>query len=414
MIWYYYIAIVAIVSQIFLLLNVYRNYRYAITHYAKQRTTYHPEIVLIIPCKGLDSAFEKNISSFFKQDSRNYSLWFVVEDKADLAYGQLCKLKERFAESSQAKDVQVLVAGKISQNPFDSVQGKRQICSQKIHNLLYCCSRISDDVEVLAFADSDICVRSDWLNQIVYPLRKSETGASSGYRWFVPEKNNLASLALSAVNAKVAQMLGNSHFNQAWGGSMAIRTEIFRNLGLAQIWTKTVSDDLSLSYAVKKSGKKVVFVPACLAASYESISLAKLMEFGRRQFLITRINAPKIWLIGLFGNLFSVLGLWLAAALAVFAAKTQNENFWLFAMVPVVFFVSQMARAVMRQAMIARLLKEDLPKMKFAMAADILFFPLWSLFMLFFIISSAFGRTIKWRNVRYKLISPTETIVLKG
>ncbi|MCK5473238.1 MAG: hypothetical protein KAI59_04345, partial [Planctomycetes bacterium] len=148
MIWYYYIAIVAIVSQIFLLLNVYRNYRYAITHYAKQRTTYHPEIVLIIPCKGLDSAFEKNISSFFKQDSRNYSLWFVVEDEADLAYGQLCKLKERFAESSQAKDVQVLVAGKISQNPFDSVQGKRQICSQKIHNLLYCCSRISDDVEV--------------------------------------------------------------------------------------------------------------------------------------------------------------------------------------------------------------------------------------------------------------------------
>ena len=404
MVWYYYIVIVAILFQIVLLVQACRNYRYAITHYVKQRTTYHPKIVLIIPCKGLDSAFEKNISSFFEQDSRYYSLWFVVEDKTDLAYGQLCKLKERFAESSTAKDVQILVAGKIGQN---------QICGQKVHNLLYCCKRISDDVEILAFADSDICVRSDWLSHMVYPLRKSETGASSGYRWFVPKKNNLASLALSAVNAKVAQMLGNSRFNQAWGGSMAIRTEIFCQLGMAQIWAKTVSDDLSLSYAVKKSGKKVVFVPACLAASYESTNWAKLMEFGRRQFLITRINAPVVWLTGLFGNLFSVLGLWLGAALAIFAAKTGNENFWLFAAVPAVFFVSQMARAIMRQAMVVRLLKEDLPKMKLAIAADILFFWLWSPMMLFFIISSAFGRTIKWQQIRYKLISPTETVVLK-
>jgi hypothetical protein len=28
------------------------------------------------------------------------------------------------------------------------------------------------------------------------------------------------------------------------------------------------------------------------------------------------------------------------------------------------------------------------------------------------IISSAFGRIIRWRGIRYKLLSPTETIVL--
>jgi hypothetical protein len=32
--------------------------------------------------------------------------------------------------------------------------------------------------------------------------------------------------------------------------------------------------------------------------------------------------------------------------------------------------------------------------------------------MLVLILSSVFGRTIRWRGIRYKLISKTETIVL--
>jgi hypothetical protein len=50
--------------------------------------------------------------------------------------------------------------------------------------------------------------------------------------------------------------------------------------------------------------------------------------------------------------------------------------------------------------------------MKIACAADILFFWLWSPLMLLFIISSVFGRTITWRGIKYKLLGPTETIVL--
>jgi hypothetical protein len=62
--------------------------------------------------------------------------------------------------------------------------------------------------------------------------------------------------------------------------------------------------------------------------------------------------------------------------------------------------------------MIGKLLEEDLPKMKAASVADILLFWLWSLLLLFFIISSAFGRTIVWRGIRYKLLSATETIMV--
>ena len=397
--WYYYIALAAIVSQLIFLLQTHNNYRYAVNKYRRERSWYRPRTVLIVPCKGLDSAFQQNITSFFEQDYENYLLWFVVGDESDPAYDELCQLKNRLSQSSKAQDVRVYVAG------------KGQTCSQKIHNLLYCYERISDDIDVLTFADSDICVQSNWLSHIVYPLRKAKNGAASGYRWFIPKQNNLASLAMSAMNAKVAQLLGNTRFNHAWGGSMSIRVEVFRKLGLDKIWPKVLSDDLSLSSAVKKAGLIVTFVPACLVASHEVTTWRKLFEFARRQFLITRVSAPKTWWFGLAGGLYSILGIWAAAGLAIYAGAIQNEHLPIFAAVPVVFFVSQLIRAILRQRMAGKLLKHERRAMRAACAADILAFWLWSLLMLFLIISSAFGRTICWRGIRYKLLGPNKIVV---
>lgn len=397
--WYYYIALAAIVSQLFFLFQTYNNYRYAVKKYRKKRSWYRPRTVLIVPCKGLDSAFQQNISSFFGQDYENYLLWFVVGDESDPAYDELCRLKNRLNQNSKAREVQIFVAG------------KSQTCSQKIHNLLHCYEKIGDDIDVLAFADSDICVQSNWLSHLVYPLRKAKNGAATGYRWYIPKKNNPASLALSAINAKVAQLLGNTRFNQAWGGSMAIRVEAFRELGLGKIWPKALSDDLSLSGAVKKAGLKVAFVPACLVASHELTTWRELFEFARRQFLITRVSAPRTWWFGLFSGFYSTLGIWAAAGLAIYARAVQNEHLLLFASVPVVFFTGQLVRAILRQRMAGKLLEHERPKMRAARVADILAFWLWSVLTLILIISSAFGRTIRWRGISYKLLGPTRIVV---
>jgi len=398
--YYFYIALILILSQLVFLNQIRRNYRDALVDYKRKRDIYRPRTALIVPCKGLELAFEENITSFFNQDYDDYVLWFVVADEADPAYNELCKLKNQLSRGSKAKEVQIFIAG----------QG--QFCSQKIHNLLYCYERIGDDVEVMAFADSDACLRPDWLSQIVHFLRDPKLGATSGYRWFVPKNNNLASLALSAINAKVVQLLGPSRFNQAWGGSMAIRVEVFRRVGLDKIWPKAFSDDLSLSCAVKKAGLKIAYVPACLVASYESMTWGRLFKFIRRQFLITRISAPRVWWLALCSSLYSVLGLWGGAALAVYAAAIEDKRLPIFAAVPILFFTGQMVRAVLRQKMVRTLLKKDLQKMKLAMAADILACWIWSLLLLFLIISSACGKTVFWRGIRYKLLGPSETIVL--
>ena len=69
-------------------------------------------------------------------------------------------------------------------------------------------------------------------------------------------------------------------------------------------------------------------------------------------------------------------------------------------------------RAVLRQKMIAAILTDDVQEMKYARLADIFGTCVWSLLMLLLFVSSAFGRTIRWRGIRYKLIDRTRTEVV--
>jgi ceramide glucosyltransferase len=399
---YQFIVLLVVLIQSLILLLVYRNYRFNLNKYHRKRIRYRPKTALCIPCKGFDSAFEKNIASFFQQDYENYMLRFVIEDEGDPAYEKLCQLKDELSVSSKALDIQILIAGR----------NERGSCSQKNHNLLYCCSEVIDDVEVMAFADSDICVRNDWLSHLVYPLRKEKNGVASGYRWFIPKNNTIAELTLSALNAKIAQLLGNNRFNHVWGGSMAVRSEVFKKLNIGKIWSKTISDDLSLSYTVKKSGLIVSFVPACLACSYEEMDWRHLFEFARRQFLITKVSAGWTWFLGLSGALLSVFGPIATAVIAIYAISQGLQWGYFYLSVPFLLLGMQFLQAVFRQVMIRQMLMEDSERMRWARVFDICFFWPMSYLLLVLIVTSAFGRTICWRGIRYKLLGPTETVML--
>jgi len=397
------LAWTAILAQLAVLCYVVRNYHYVSSKLAKRNgSAFQPRTALIVPCKGIDARFTVNIRSFLEQDYPNHDLFFVVEAQSDPAYRELTSLQAQAPARLHARSVQVLVAG-----PSRS-------SSQKIHNLLYALEHIPAECEVLAFADSDVCVRSDWLRRLIHPLYRPKCGVATGYRWFVPTQTNLASLALSAINAAIAQLLGNNPWNLAWGGSMAVRREDFRRLRVAELWSHTLSDDLSLSQAVKRDGLKITFVPACLVASFESFTWRRLCEFGRRQLLITRVYAPRTWWLGFLFSLGSVLGLWGAAAATIYATVVQGEHVVLYAAVWTVFVVGQIFRAVLRQLAAGKVLKEYVAQLLPAGAADILGGWAWSGLLFVLLLSSAIGRTVRWRGIRYRLISPTKIRVFNG
>jgi cellulose synthase/poly-beta-1,6-N-acetylglucosamine synthase-like glycosyltransferase len=399
---YIYLAPIAIVLQVLFLIQSYRNYRYAIKKTTGKKQGYScPQTLLTVPCKGIDNNFERNIEAFFKLDHENYTLHLVVQADDDPAHARLRAIIARCGDASNAKTIKILIAG--------IADG----CSQKIHNLLHSCRNAPEGTEIFAFADADAYVTESWLKNLVRPLRHKRYGATTGYRWFIPPTNNLASFALSSLNAKVAQLLGNSHFNQAWGGSMAIRTETFHRIGLDKAWQNAISDDLCLSHMVKKAKMIVAFVPACLVASYESTTWPKLFEFARRQFLITRISTPGTWWFGIFSSAFSLFGSWGALVIAIIAAATAKPELMLYAAVPISFFACQTMRAIIRQRMIVRLLPNDAKNMKPAIVADILGASFWPWLMFIYILSSAIGRKITWRGTTYKLIGPTQTEIIK-
>jgi hypothetical protein len=398
--WYFYIAIWLMAMQVLYCLVCYRNYRFVLSKGRKERGMVG-KTILVVPCKGLDDGFEKNISSFFRQDYDDYSIWFVVQDKADPAYQQLLAIKEKMAGASNAKEVRILVAGLTTG------------CSQKVHNLLHAYSQTADDVVIMAFADSDVCARTDWLGHLVHPLRKKGPfGASSGYRWFVPTKVNMATLALASMNSKVVQGMGPYGFNHTWGGSMAIRRQVFKELKIDQVWAKSITDDLSLSRVVKEAGLDIAFVPGCIVPSYVSMNWSELLEFARRQFIITRITTPKLWVVGLVSVTFSVVGLWGGAAAAIYAWMKGYAYWGMYAAVPAVFLLGHPLKAWLRQKTSAVVLDDQSEGLKAANRGDMLLSWLWPPLLLGIILASAVCNTITWRGIRYKVLGPINVVVL--
>jgi ceramide glucosyltransferase len=412
MIWLCYIFVAAVLEEMASLFNAIRNYRYVLSKQGKDNRQYRPTTVLIVPCKGVDPGFEHNIASLYGQDYDGYQLWFVVSDTSDPAHAELLRIRRELLPRSKAKDARILVAG-LSES-----------CSQKLHNLVFCCRQLPGDVEVIAFADSDVRASPSWLANLVWPLRgASRVGATTGYRWLVPDRTNPASLVLSAINAKVAQVMGNTRWNLAWGGSMAIRKDLFRSLRIDDLWSRSLTDDLTLTSAVKSARLIVVFVPACIVPSHQSATWRSLWEFGRRQFVITRWYRPRTWWLAMLGALLSTLEPWTAAALAGLAAALDwtltvwHHSFraWPFwAASAGLLLASGFLKAVFRQKLGRLVLTDDSPGVRAAARVDLLAFWAWPAIMLALIVASAFGRTILWRGILYRISGPGNIEVVSG
>lgn len=278
---------------------------------AKPKSDFTPFATIIAPCKGLDDDLEKNLSALFRQDYPGYEVIFVVNDKADEA---LTVIKE--VSRKAGKNTKIVVAG----NATDS--------SQKAENLREAILHVSDKSEVFVFVDSDVRPSKDWLRDLVAPLQNTNIGVATGYRWFISEKPDFASEMRSVWNASIASALGkNVKSNFCWGGSMAIRRDIFEKLDIREKWRGVLSDDFAVTRAMREANLPIVFVPQALTASVENCSFRELLEFTTRQMKITRVYAPHLWVMSFFGSfVFNLVLVW---GILIFIFAAVNEfSFW--------------------------------------------------------------------------------------
>jgi hypothetical protein len=347
---------------------------------------YTPQVSVLVPVKGLDLGLEDNLAALFQLDYPHYSLVFIVESEDDPAVPIVDRLVAQASVPCRR-----VVAG---------ISGDS---GQKVHNLRVATSKVYSHGEVLAFVDADARPHPSWLRKLVSLLGQRRVGASTGYRWMVPERLSLANLVLYAANSGVAGLLGRQNYNLIWGGSWALRRETFEKIRLHDEWWGTLSDDLVAARAVSRHGRDICFEPGTLCASPVDVDWFQLFEFVRRQYVIARRYAPFHWRWGFVGTTLMQLGFWGNVAAAIGLLATGRIEWVASAATAVFLYGLAMLRAWYRQDVARKALPALAGKLRWPARFDILASPFVGLISWLTMLSSAFGDCITWRDVRYRI-----------
>jgi cellulose synthase/poly-beta-1,6-N-acetylglucosamine synthase-like glycosyltransferase len=355
---------------------------------------YAPRVALFCPVKGAEPGLEQNISSLISFDYPDYEIFFAMASADDPAR----KIIERATAASKHK-IHIVIAGR----PSD--------CGEKVNNLRAAVSKATEGFDVYVFADSDGRPGRSWLSRLVAPLSESNLGAVTAFRWLFPQTGGFWSALASAWNAPIATYLGDHPGNFCWGGGTAIRRERFEQSEVLEFWIGSVSDDFSLTHALRHSGLPIQFAPECMVPTMFDCNAEGLLEFTNRQIIITRVYEPKLWSRGGFAHALYCSAILLGVVLFIGKAVTGAPAIQLL-MLALIPPVLSMARGVLRLASIM----EVLPDWKVKLLADGWIWAflaaiapvlaLWNTFV------AMFSQEIRWRGIRYKLLSTQKTQIL--
>jgi len=382
------LAVVALGQAALLGLQTYEHRRFARSRLRNPRTAPSLRRVrLVAPCKGMDHGLEENLRPLLAQDYPNYEVVFVVESPDDLA----CATIQALIRDAGRVPVRLAIAGKATET------------GQKIHNLLAGVSKLPEDVEILAFVDSDARPHPAWLRLLVQRLDNDGACAATGYRWFIPTKNSLATLIQYSINSCAAVMYRADARGLVWGGSWAIRRDKFEACGLREAWRGTLSDDLMATRVLKQHKLRVEFEPACMLPSPLQLSTGQMLEFLRRQYVIGRVYSIRNWLIG-FASIVGTAVMFWGNLVAAFYGAAVGAN-WAWA--PLAYCIAWYALSVTRGALrssTARIYFRDRGhQLRTALTFDTYAGPLVALVNGGLMLAAAVGTTITWRGNTYRM-----------
>lgn len=344
-------------------------------------------ILLFVPCKGAEPGLTENLRTLFKQRLVRYELRFIVEDANDGAVAVIEQLQAEYPEVPS----RLIVAGRAEES------------GQKIHNLRVATEFLPPACTVLAFADSDVRPDPLWLHSLTHVLTRPGVGASTGYRWFVPERLTLPNLLAFSMNAGAASCLGRRLFNLIWGGSWAIQRTCFEQIGLREVWRGTLNDDLVATQAIRGAGLKIDFETRCLCPSPIDFTWRQAMNFIHRQLLQARYHAPGHFRWGAAALLLQAAAyLLVVGTLALDAIRGQLNELALAAgaaLIAVNLLRAAVGHATWRQTFAAY---ES--RLRPARQLEYLLSPLLSLLAAACVVRTCFDSTMDWRGLRYRLL----------
>lgn len=256
-----------------------------------------PPVAVLVAVKGHDIEFDGFLDGLFSQDYSNYRVIFTVEAADDAAVPAIETWRRQFGDR-----VTLVVAG------LGHDEG------QKTTNLRAAVPSLTPADEILVLADADIYPDRDWIRRLVAPLVSGEADLVSGFTWLVVQDNRLSSFVLASMSAGLATIPRLPFLNAAWGGSTALWMKTFGELGIAQAWRGTLSDDLQLTNVAQRAKCRIAAPRELLPRSMvRTDGFATVVAQARRWYMLVRVHMPETYGITVAALTFMAAG-WLVAA----------------------------------------------------------------------------------------------------
>lgn len=241
---------------------------------------------VLVPVKGTFPDQETVLSTIPLQNHPAFQVIFVVESEDDPANDVVDKLCRQFPH------VQKVVSGVSSG------------CAQKNHNLLKGTEKLHPDTEILVFCDSTNAAHPDWLATFIAPIERGHCRVVTTFRAFDPQPRTLGGMCQSVYASLVFILTALTP--KPWGGGTAILRATFKELNVAQEWSRTVVDDLVLGNLMEEAGVSLELSPRSLLRSpVRNQTLPGFIDYLDRQILFPKFTNPGIWV----GTLVAVLNL---------------------------------------------------------------------------------------------------------
>lgn len=301
--------------------NVVRGLRRALREGPESfRGDYTPPACIVLCLKGSDPFLDRCLEALAHQDYPDYRLMVVVDSAQDEAIPHVERARQAFGKDR----VEVVIR-----------DVDLPTCSRKCNNMLSAYRRISDRIEVVATCDGDAVAHPSWLRELVFPMRDPKVLATTGNRWYSPPAGDGAAFVRYCWNSIAVSEMANFHI--PWGGSLALRSEVFRDPLYLELLSEAFGEDTQLSRYLETRNTHIVSVLPLVMLNEEGTTFRSLWGFLERQMLSARLHHwawPLILaealtilfalcilpVIAAFGGLENLLLGWLAPAVGYLAA----------------------------------------------------------------------------------------------
>ena len=351
-----------------------------------------PRVSILIPVRGVDEGLKENLEAVLDQEYPSFDVTVISDDEDDEALVELSDL-------ISSCGIRVAIT--------EQIQGQ----SGKISKLIGGVSTLPDETEVIVFADSDARPGRNWHRSLVNALDDESIGASTGYRWFLPSSPSIATEIRASWNASVASVLGpDPKKNFCWGGSTAMKREVFESLDIASRWRGALSDDYVVMRAIREAGLGIAFVPFAMTASIENCDFRGLMEFTTRQMKITRVYAPSFWIPALIGSaVHCITVLW---GIAILLFSSDDTMRIVSALTLSIVWGLSVGKAALRVTAMTIAMPEHSERLARQRKWQMVLWAVTPFIFLYNCVAAIFSREVVWRGIRYRMVAPDKTEVL--